>query len=213
MYYTPINHLFSITPECDGDYVQYSLIDGSLPSGLSFSSSSGMIEGSPVSSTQLMKLSVQASNEVGSIQIVISICVRIPLSQFQYPKSSYRLVRGKSFVAIPSVQGDAPQFRMTSGILPDGVEFNEMTGEISGIPSTLGDPMSVTIEALNEVGSEEISLTLVVKRFPIWVIVLMSIGGVILFCLIVLVLSRMVSMKRTHEGSLKSLERKRYQKI
>ena len=213
VYYTPINHLFSITPECDGDYVQYSLIDGSLPSGLSFSSSSGNIEGSPVNSTQLMKLSVQASNEVGSIQIVISICVRIPLSQFQYPKSSYRLVRGKTFVAISSVQGDAPQFRMTSGILPDGVEFNEMTGEISGIPSTLGDPMSVTIEALNEVGSEEISLTLVVKRFPIWVIVLMSIGGVILFCLIVLFMARMASMKRTHEGSMKSLERKRYQKI
>ena len=117
-------------------------------------------------------------------------------------------------MAIPSVQGDAPQFRMTSGILPNGVELNKMTGEISGIPSTLGDPMSVTIEALNEVGSEEISLTLVVKRFPIWVIVLMSIGGVILFCLIVLFMAKVISLKkRTHEGSLKSLERKQYQKI
>lgn len=83
-----------------------------------------------------------------------------------------------------------------------------MTGEISGIPSTLGDPMSVTIEALNEVGSEEISLTLVVKRFPIWVIVLMSIGGVILFCLIVLVLARYMLIRRNMNGiPKKSLER------
>ena len=130
VYYTPINSLFSISPECDGDYIQYSLIDGTLPSGLSFSTSSGVIEGSPVNSTQIMVLTVNATNEVGSVQVVISICVRIPLSLFQYPKSSYRLVRGKSFTVIPSVEGDAPRFRMTSSVLPDGIEVNEMTGEI-----------------------------------------------------------------------------------
>ena len=214
VYYTPIKSLFSISPECDGDYIQYSLIDGTLPSGLSFSTSSGVIEGSPVNSTQIMVLTVNATNEVGSVQVVISICVRIPLSLFQYPKSSYRLVRGKSFTVIPSVQGDAPRFRMTSSVLPDGIQLNEMTGEISGIPSTLGDPIDVTIQVWNEVGSEETTLTLVVKRFTILAIVLMIIGGVILFCFVVLVVARMVSMKkRTHEGSLKTLERKRYQKI
>ena len=34
VYYTPINSLFSISPECDGDYIEYSVIDGTLPSGL-----------------------------------------------------------------------------------------------------------------------------------------------------------------------------------
>ena len=214
VYYTPINSLFSISPECDGDYIQYSLIDGTLPSGLSFSTSSGVIEGSPVNSTQIMVLTVNATNEVGSVQVVISICVRIPLSLFQYPKSSYRLVRGKSFTVIPSVQGDAPRFRMTSSVLPDGIQLNEMTGEISGIPSTLGDPIDVTIQVWNEVGSEETTLTLVVKRFTILAIVLMIIGGVILFCFVVLVMAKIISMKkRTHEGSLKTLERKQYQKI
>ena len=214
VYYTPINSLFSISPECDGDYIQYSLIDGTLPSGLSFSTSSGVIEGSPVNSTQIMVLTVNATNEVGSVQVVISICVRIPLSLFQYPKSSYRLVRGKSFTVIPSVQGDAPRFRMTSSVLPDGIQLNEMTGEISGIPSTLGDPIDVTIQVWNEVGSEETTLTLVVKRFTILAIVLMVIGGVILFCFVVLVMAKIISMKkRTHEGSLKTLERKQYQKI
>ena len=63
-------------------------------------------------------------------------------------------------------------------------------------------------------GFEERSLTVVVKRFIMLVIVLMIIGGVILFCFVVLVMARMVSMKiRTYEGSLKTLERKRYQKI
>ena len=72
----------------------------------------------------------------------------------------------------------------------------------------------MSIKVWNEVGSEETTLTLVVKRFTILAIVLMVIGGVILFCFVVLVMARMVSMKkRTHEGSLKTLERKQYQKI
>ena len=41
-------------------------------------------------------------------------------------------------------------------------------------------------------GSEETTLTLVVKRFTILAIVLMIIGGVILFCFVVLVMGRMV---------------------
>ena len=54
--YTPINKPFSITPECDGDYLQYSLEEGSLPSGLSFDSSSGVIEESPINSTRFINI-------------------------------------------------------------------------------------------------------------------------------------------------------------
>ena len=72
----------------------------------------------------------------------------------------------------------------------------------------------MSIKVWNEVGFEERSLTVVVKRFIMLGIVLMIIGGVILLCFVVLVMARMVSMKiRTHEGSLKTLERKQYQKI
>ena len=72
----------------------------------------------------------------------------------------------------------------------------------------------MSIKVWNEVGSEETTLTLVVKRFTILAIVLMIIGGVILFCFVVLVMAKIISMKkRTHEGSLKTLERKQYQKI
>ena len=41
-------------------------------------------------------------------------------------------------------------------------------------------------------GSEERSLTVVVKRFRMLAIVLMIIGGVILFCFVVVVVARMV---------------------
>ena len=44
---------------------------------------------------------------------MISICVGIGLCLFEYPKSSYRLVRGKSFTVIRSVEGDAAGFGMS----------------------------------------------------------------------------------------------------
>ena len=50
----------------------------------------------------------------------------------------------------------------------------------------------MSIKVWNELGSEERSLTVVVKRFRMLGIVLMIIGGVILFCFVVLVMGRMV---------------------
>ena len=50
----------------------------------------------------------------------------------------------------------------------------------------------MTIQVWNEVGSEETTLTVVVKRLRMLGIVLMIIGGVILFCFVVLVMGRIV---------------------
>jgi len=50
----------------------------------------------------------------------------------------------------------------------------------------------VSIKVWNEVGFEERSLTVVVKRLRMLGIVLMIIGGVILFCFVVVVMGRMV---------------------
>ena len=50
----------------------------------------------------------------------------------------------------------------------------------------------MSIKVWNEVGFEERSLTVVVKRLRMLGIVLMIIGGVILFCFVVVVMGRMV---------------------
>ena len=71
----------------------------------------------------------------------------------------------------------------------------------------------MSIKVWNELGSEERSLTVVVKRLRMLGIVLMIIGGVILFCFVVLVVARMVSINNIRKGSLKTLKKKRYQKI
>ena len=88
-------------------------------------------------------------------------------------------------MVIPTVEGDAPRFRVTSGILPDGLRVDETTGEISGIPTTLGDPIDITIEVWNEVGSEETTMRLVVKPLTILAIVLICVASVIVLHLVV----------------------------
>ena len=67
----------------------------------------------------------------------------------------------------------------------------------------------MSIKVWNELGSEERSLTVVVKRLRMLGIVLMIIGGVILFCFVVLVMTRIILINRNkHSISKKTLERK-----
>ena len=49
-------------------------------------------------------------------------------------------------MVIPTVEGNAPRFRVMSGVLSDGLRVDEMIGEISGIPTTVGDLIDITIE-------------------------------------------------------------------
>ena len=82
-------------------------------------------------------------------------------------------------MVIPTVEEDAPRYRVTSGVLPDSLRVDKTIGEISGIPTILGDPIDISIEVWNEVSSEEITMRLVVKPLTILAIVLICVASVI----------------------------------
>ena len=83
-------------------------------------------------------------------------------------------------MVIPTVEGNAPRFRVMSGVLSDGLRVDEMIGEISGIPTIVGDLIDITIEVWNEVGSEETTMRLVVNPLTILTTVLVCTG--VLLC-------------------------------
>ena len=87
-------------------------------------------------------------------------------------------------MVIPTIEGDGTRYKVTSGILPDGLRVDETIGEISGIPTTLVDPIDITIEVWNEVSSEEITMRLVVKPLTILAIVLLFVASVIVLHLV-----------------------------
>lgn len=202
-YYIPTNVTFTAFPECNGDFLQYSLKEGSLPAGLKIDQKSGAINGTPLHSTQLTAVTVEAANEVGSILFTLSICVRVPLSGLRYPHISFTLVKRKDFSTIPVIQGDVPRFHITSDNLPDRLMLNESTGEISGVPLTATDLVDVTIQARNEVGSIETALSFVVKAFSTSTLILLCVCSLVLVSVLIIVGIFMIN-KKLHNRSTKT---------
>lgn len=60
---------FTTKPSCEGDSVVFKVSSGSLPTGLVLSEETGEISGTPTSSSYKVKVTVEASNDVGSQKV------------------------------------------------------------------------------------------------------------------------------------------------
>ena len=202
----PNNTYFYTSPHIQGDNLSFHIIDGSLPQGLSINPSNGVISGTPISSTNLINITIQAHNQVGSTQFSISFIVLIPLSNLHYPQLSFSLIKHQSFSISPSINGDHPFFNITSGILPSGLTLNSSNGMISGIPSSSTPSSSITIEASNELGSIDTQLSFVVKSLSTLSIILISLVILIIIIIVIIMIIVILSKKKKPTLPKKSLE-------
>ena len=196
----------SIIPSVNGDQLSFSIITGSLPIGLSFDSSTGIISGTPLSSIPLTNITIQASNQVGSIQFTISIQVIIPLSNLHYSQFSFTLIKGQSFSISPIISGDNPLFTITSGTLPPGLSLNQSTGIISGIPSSTFPSTSITIQASNQLGFIQTQLSFTVNALSTLTIILISLSILIILIILIIIILIILSKKKKHTLPKKSIE-------
>jgi hypothetical protein len=200
------NNSFSIIPIVNGDELSFSIISGSLPIGLSFHSSTGIISGTPLSSIPLTNITIQASNQVGSTQFTISIQVIIPLSNLHYSQFSFTLIKGQSFSISPIISGDNPLFTITSGTLPPGLSLNQSTGIISGIPSSTFPSTSITIQASNQLGFIQTQLSFTVNALSTLTIILISLSILIILIILIIIILIILSKKKKHTLPKKSIE-------
>ena len=200
------NTYFIINPTCEGDDLSFSIISGSLPIGLSFHSSTGIISGTPLSSIPLTNITIQASNQVGSTQFTISILVIIPLSNLHYSQFSFTLIKGQSFSISPIISGDNPLFTITSGTLPPGLSLNQSTGIISGIPSSTFPSTSITIQASNQLGFIQTQLSFTVNALSTLTIILISLSILIILIILIIIILIILSKKKKHTLPKKSIE-------
>ncbi|KAK8793541.1 hypothetical protein WA171_002676 [Blastocystis sp. BT1] len=196
----------SIIPSVNGDQLSFSIITGSLPIGLSFDSSTGIISGTPLSSIPLTNITIQASNQVGSTQFTISILVIIPLSNLHYSQFSFTLIKGQSFSISPIISGDNPLFTITSGTLPPGLSLNQSTGIISGIPSSTFPSTSITIQASNQLGFIQTQLSFTVNALSTLTIILISLSILIILIILIIIILIILSKKKKHTLPKKSIE-------
>ncbi|MDR2018416.1 MAG: putative Ig domain-containing protein [Syntrophobacterales bacterium] len=163
--------------------ISWSVAGGALPPGLSLASS-GEISGTPTAAGTF-NFTVKAENRVGSGTMTMSITAtalpKITTSSLPEGKGGEAYSHTLAASGTPPiswsvvrevvrdggyVSGGIPlTIRVELPGLPSGLRLDTNTGVISGIPTELGS-FVVTIEARNNTGSDQKTLTIVIQGDP-----------------------------------------------
>lgn len=134
------------------NYVSYYGSSGSIPPGLSFSTSNGSFSGTP-STPGTYTFAFQAYNVdgegIGTSNF--SVTVKHPLATWIDDQISTAFTIDVPYSDSISAN-NANSYEVSSGNLPDGVSLNSSNGSLSGTPNTAGS-FSFTLAAVN--GSNE----------------------------------------------------------
>ena len=152
-------------PTASGGTVITWAVSPSLPAGLSLSTSTGVISGTPTAITSSATYTVTATNSGGSATATITVVVNdvIP-SSITYSPSSFTLTKDSAMTAVtPSSNGGTVETWSVSPSLPAGLAFSTSTGEISGTPTAVTSSASYTVTATNTGGSATTTVTVVVN--------------------------------------------------
>lgn len=143
-------------------------ISPSLPAGLSFNTSTGVITGTPTVVSAAANYTVTANSTGGSGNTVINVQTRavvIPAPNIAYNPSSATTTVGVAITTLsPSNTGGAVTTWGISPALPAGLTFNN--GVISGIPLVTLASTPYTVSAANTSGTSNATVTLQVNAQP-----------------------------------------------
>ena len=144
----------------------FSVASGAVPAGLTLSSGSGILSGSPTATTTVSySFTVSASNGVGSpastptLTIVVSPA-QAPAFTADSPPSAGTVGTAYSY-SFAASGNPSPTFSVTSGSLPPGLSLGATSGILSGTPSGPGS-FTFTVSASNGVSpaaSQPLSIT------------------------------------------------------
>lgn len=124
----------------------------SLPSGLTFSTSSGQFSGTPTSTFSSTSFVVTATNSAGSDTKTVTISVAapapLPSPNISYSPSTINAVVGVAITTLtPTNSGETATSWSISPTLPSGLNFNSSTGSISGTTSSAFSTDTFTVTA------------------------------------------------------------------
>ena len=156
----------TVTPTASGGAVTSWSISGTLPTGLSFSTTTGAISGTPtVVQTTAQTYTVTASNTGGSATTTVTIIVNDEApSSITYSPSSLTLTKGSAMTTVtPTASGGTVNSWSIAPTLPSGLSFDTSTGAISGTPTVVSSSTSYTVTATNLGGSGTATVTIQVN--------------------------------------------------
>ena len=154
-----------LSPTSTGGTVVSWSVSPSLPAGLSISSTTGIVSGTPTAVTSSATYTVTGTNTGGTDTVVLTIVVNdIAPSSLTYSPNSFTLTKGTAMTTVtPTVNGGTITSWSVSPSLPAGLSLDSSTGAISGTPTAITTSASYTVTATNTGGSTTASVSIVVN--------------------------------------------------
>ncbi len=161
--YTKNSAITPLSPTVTGLGITYS-VSPELPAGLSISTSTGVISGTPTTATSLATYTVSATNNGGDTTFGVLIGVNnIAPSSLSY-NSPNNFIRNTSITPLtPTVSGEGITYSV-SPALPSGLSLDASTGIISGTPNATSTQTTYTVTATNSGGSTTFDIAIKVNQ-------------------------------------------------
>ncbi len=158
--YTKGTAISSNSPTSSGGPVVSYAISPALPAGLSLSTSTGILSGTPTVIARSTVYTVQATNSGGSTNATLTLTVNdVSPNGLAYTYASANFPIGEAIVTNrPNSSGGTVNAYCVSPSLPWGLKLNTSTGVITGTPTTLTPQATYVVTAANAGGSTTVSL-------------------------------------------------------
>lgn len=135
----------NVTPTITGTPTRYS-INGSIPAGLSFDSTTGRIHGTPTALQSGLNRTVTATGPFNTTTRDIRIIVTLgPPTATYHPRDTLTATVGASLTAAPITGGRALTKWTAVTALPAGLRLDTLNGAISGVPTAAAAAANYTI--------------------------------------------------------------------
>jgi len=163
--YTKGTAITPLTPTNTGGTASSYSISAALPAGLSFSTTTGVISGTPTATSALTTYTITATNATGNGTTTVQITVNSLAPAITYSPGTVTYSVGSTITpATPTnTGGAASSYAISGGTLPTGLSFNTSTGVISGAPTVVFPTTTFTIVATNSSGTSSTSLIITVS--------------------------------------------------
>ncbi len=151
-----------LIPTVSGGTVLSYGVSPELPLGLLFDTATGIISGTPTNISATATYTVTAFNSGGSASFDMEITINdtAPSNLNYFTPNVFTI--GDSVSLIPSYVGNVNVFTVEPD-LPDGLVLNSLTGEISGIPTSIEPVAFYTITAENTGGSNSFTIEITIE--------------------------------------------------
>jgi gliding motility-associated-like protein len=161
----------SASPTSTGGTVATYAISPTLPSGLTFNTSTGVISGTPTavsaSQTYTVTGTTATASCVGTTTFTLEVFNAVAPSSLSYSPATQTVRQGTAITPMtPTISGGVPTYTI-SPALPAGLSINATTGVISGtLTATQTGSVTYTVTATNTGGSTTANVTLVFNTAP-----------------------------------------------